>query len=80
MKLNIRAEGLFNRPETDEDEEEPEEKEGLYKLPSRFNVYNEDDLKQAIEDIVKQTLLQIEQLQGTSSNLQFKKIASITIH
>ena len=49
MKLNIRAEGLFNRPETDEDEEEPEEREVLYKLPStRFNVHNEDDSKQAI--------------------------------
>ena len=71
IKLNIRVEGLFNRPETDEDEEEPEV---LYKLPStRFNVHNEDDLTQAIEDSVKQILLQIEQLQGTSSNLQFKK-------
>ena len=81
MKLNIRAEGLFNRPETDEDEEEPEERQVLYKLPStRFNVHNEDDTKQAIEDSVKQILLQIEKLQGTSSNLQFKKITSITFH
>ena len=81
MKLNIRAEGLFNRPETDEDEEEPEEREVLYKLPStRFNVHNEDGLKQAIEDSLKQILLQIENLEATSSNLQFKKITSITIH
>ena len=81
MKLNIRAEGLFNRPDSDEDEEEHEEREVLYKLPStRFNVQSEDDLKQAIEDSSKQILLQIEKLQGTSSNLQFKTITSITIH
>ena len=62
MKLNIRAEGLFNKPEIDEDEEEPEDREVLYKLPpTRFNVHNEDDLTQAIEDSVKQILfLQIE--------------------
>ena len=61
--------------------EEPEEREVLHKLPStRFNVHNEDDSKQAIEDSVKQTLLQIEKSQGTSSNLQFKKITSLTFH
>ena len=81
MKLNIRAEGLFNKPETNDEDEEPEERTVLYKLPStRFNVHKEDDLTQALEDSVKQILLQIEKLHGTSSNLQFKKITSITIH
>ena len=41
-------------------------------LQQRFNVHNGDDLKQAIEDIVKQILLQMKKNQGTSSNLQFK--------
>ena len=68
MKLNIRAEGLFNRPETDENEEEPEV---LYNLPStRFNVDNEGDLAQAIGDSVKQNIITYwKKKQGTSSNL-----------
>ena len=75
MKLNIRCEGLFSK------NTEEGELEILYNLPStRFNIHNEDDLNQAIEDSVKQVLLQIEKLEASRSNLRFKRIISITIH
>ena len=75
MKLNIRCTGLFERPTDDGLVEE------TYNLPAtRFNIHNEDELTQAIEDSVKQILLQIEQLEGSRSNLVFKKIISIEIH
>ena len=83
MKLNLRTEAIFTNPEhlDDGDWGEFEESEILYKLPStRFNIHNEDDLTQAIEDSVKQILLQIEKLEATKSNLKFKKVVSITIH
>ena len=83
MKLNIRTEAIFTKPEHLDggDWDEFEESEILYKLPStRFNIHNEDDLTQAIEDSVKQILLQIEKLEATKSNLKFKKVVSITIH
>ena len=83
MKLNIRTEAIFTKPEHLDggDWDEFEESEILYKLPStRFNIHNEDDLTQAIEDSVKQILLQIEKLEATKSNLKFKKVLSITIH
>ena len=75
MKLNIRCSGLFERPTDDGLVEE------IYNLPAtRFNIHNEEELTQAIEDSVKQILLQIEQLEGSRSNLVFKKIISIEIH
>ena len=75
MKLNIRCEGLFTKP-TDDGVIEL-----IYNLPStRFNVHNEDDLTEAIEDSVKQILLQIEKLEASASNLKFKKVISITTH
>lgn len=75
MKLNIRCEGLFVK------QTEERDFEILYNLPStRFNIHNEDDLTQAIEDSVKQVLLQIEKLEASKSNLIFKKITKIAIH
>ena len=35
---------------------------------------------QALEDSVKQILLQIQNLEASASNLRFKKILTITIH
>ena len=43
-------------------------------------MHNEDELTQALEDSVKQILLQIQNLEASTSNLRFKKIISITIH
>ena len=78
MKLNIRTTAVFTKPSVAEDDDFDDdvgEQELLYNLPStRFNIHNEDDLNQAIEDSVKQILLQFEKLEGTMSNLQFKKM------
>ena len=55
--------------------------EHLYQLPAtRYNIHNEDELNQALENSVQQILLKIQDLEGTQSNLVFKKIVSITIH
>ena len=81
MKLNIRTEGLFEKPEYDDGGNEIRSQELVYALPStRFNISNEDELTQALEDSVKQILLQIQNLEASTSNLRFKKILSITIH
>ena len=81
MKLNIRTEGLFEKPEYDDGGNEIGSQELVYALPStRFNISNEDELTQASEDSVKQILLQIQNLEASASNLRFKKILSITIH
>ena len=57
------------------------ESELFYNLPStRFNIQNEEDLDDALETNVKQINLQIENLEGTRSNLRFKGITSTTIH
>ena len=82
MKLNIRTEAIFSKPELfDDGDDDLEESEILKHLPSaRFNIHNDDDLTQAIEDSVKQILLQIEKLEATKSNLKFKRAVSITIH
>ena len=78
MKLNIRTTAVFTKPSVAEDDDFDDdvgEQELLYNLPStRFNIHNEDDLNQAIEDSVKQILLQIEKLEDTMSNLKFKKM------
>ena len=81
MKLNIRTEGLFEKPEYDDGGNELGSQELVYVLPStRFNISNEDELTQALEDSVIQIRLQIHNLEGSTSNLRFKKILSITIH
>ena len=83
MKLNIRTEALFTKPAgvDEEEQEDMRESEFIYNLPAtRFNIHNEDDLNSALEDSVKQILLQIEQLEGTRSNLRFKRVISITFH
>ena len=81
MKLNIRTEGLFEKPEFDDGGNELGSQELVYALPStRFNISNEDELTQALEDSVKQILLQIQNLEASASNLRFKKILTITIH
>ena len=83
MRLNIRTEALFEKPEYDDggNEIDSQEQELVYALPStRFNISNEDELTQALEDSVKQILLQIQNLEASTSNLRFKQILSITIH
>ena len=51
MKLNIRTEGLFEKPEYDDGGNELGRQELVYALPStRFNISNEDELTQALED------------------------------
>ena len=81
MKLNIRTEGLFEKPEYDDGGNEIGSQELVYALPStRLNISNEDELTQTLEDSVKQILLQIQNLEASTSNLRFKKILSITIH
>ena len=81
MKLNIRTEALFEKPEYDDGGNEIGSQELVYALPStRFNISNEDELIQALEDSVKQILLQIHNLEASTSNLRVKKILSITIH
>ena len=80
MKLNIRTEALFENPEYDDDGgNEIGTQELVYALPStRFDISKEDELTQALEDSVKQILLQIQNLEASASNLRFKKIVSIT--
>ena len=81
MKLNIITEALFEKPKYDDGGNEIGTEELVYALPStRFNISNEDELTQALEDSVKQILLQIQNLEASASNLIFKKILSITIH
>ena len=81
MKLNIRTEGLFEKPEYDDGGTEIGSQELIYALPSTYYpIHNQDELTQALEDSVKQILLQIQNLEGSTSNLRFKNIFSITIH
>ena len=72
MKLNIRTEGLFEKPEYDDGGNELGSQELVSALPStRFNISNEDELTQALEDSVIQIRLQIQNLEGSTSNLRF---------
>ena len=81
MKLNIRTEGLFEKPEYDDGGTELGSQEPIYALPSTYYpIHNQDELTQALEDSVKQILLQMQNLEGSTSNLRFKNIFSITIH
>ena len=51
MTLNVRTEGLIEKPEHDDGENELGSQEFVYALPStRFNISNEDELTQALED------------------------------
>ena len=78
MKLNIRAEGLFKKQNVEEDEEEVVETEQSYHLPAtRYNISNEEELTDALEDSTKQILLKLQDLEGTKSNLNFQKILSL---
>ena len=59
MTVNIRREGLFDKPEYDDGGIEIGSQELVYALPStRFNISHEGELTQALEDSVKQILLQ----------------------
>ena len=70
MKLNIRTEALFEKPGYDDGGNEIGSQELVYALPStRFNISNEDELTQALEDSVKQILLQITNTKFRSINL-----------
>ena len=72
MKLNIRTETLFEKPEYDDGGNEIGSQELVYALPpTRFNISNEDELTQALEDSVKQILLKIHNLEASTSNLRF---------
>ena len=74
VRLNIRTEALFEKPEYDDGGNDIGSQELVYALPStRFNISNEDELTQALEDSVKQILLQIQNLEASASNLRFKK-------
>ena len=74
MKLNIRTEGLFEKPEYDDGGNELGSQELVYALPStRFNISNEDELTQALEDRVIQIRLQIQNLEGSTSNLNLRR-------
>ena len=74
MKLNIRAEGLFKKQNIEENEEEVVETEQSYHLPAtRYNISNEEELTDALEGSTKQILLNIQDLEGTKSNLNFQK-------
>ena len=74
MRLNIRAEGLFKKQNIEENEEEVVETEQSYHLPAtRYNISNEEELTDALEDSTKQILLKIQDLEGTKSNLNFQK-------
>ena len=81
MKLNIRTEGLFEKPEYDDGGNDIGSQELVYALPSTYYpIHNEEELAQALEKSVTQILLQIQNLEASTSNLRFKKILSITIH
>ena len=69
MKLNIRAEGLFKKQNIEENEEEVVETDQSYHLPAtRYNISNEEESTDALEDSTKQILLKIQDLEGTKSN------------
>ena len=73
MKLNIRTDGLFKKPEYDDGGNEICSQELVYALPSSYYpIHNEDELTQALEDSVKQILLQIQYLEASTSNLRFE--------
>ena len=81
MKLNIRTEGLFEKHEYDDGGNELGSQELAYALPSTyFPVHNQDELTKALADSVIQIRLQIQNLEGSTSNLRFKNILSTTIH
>ena len=59
VKLNIKTEAFFEKPEYDNGGNDIGSQELVYALPStRFNISNEDELTQALEDSIKQILLQ----------------------
>ena len=81
MKLNIRTEALFEKPEYNDGGNEIGSQGLVYALPStRFSISNEDELTQALEDSVKQILLHIQKLEASASSLRFKHILSLAIH
>ena len=70
----------MKNPEYDDGGNETGSQELVYALPSTYYpIHNEDELTQALEDSVKQILLQIQNLEASTSNLRSKKIISVTI-
>ena len=66
---------MFEKPEYDDGGNEIGSQELVYALPlTRFNISNEDELTQALEDSVKQISLQIQNLEASTANLRFKQI------
>ena len=81
LRNNRNMKGLFEKPEYDDGGTEIGSQELIYALPSTYYpIHNQDELTQALEDSVKQILLQMQNLEGSTSNLRFKNIFSITIH
>ena len=73
MNLNIRTEGLFEKPEYDDGGNKIATSEHLYQLPATpQNVHNEDELNQALENSVQQSLLKIQD-QKAHSPIQYLK-------
>ena len=61
VKLKIRTKPLFEKPEYHDGGNDIGSQELVYALPStRFSISNEDELTQALEESVKQILLQIQ--------------------
>ena len=55
MKLNIRTEGILEKPEYDDGGNETGSQELVYALPStHYPIHDEDELTQTLEDSVKQ--------------------------
>ena len=81
MKFNIRTEIFFEKSEYDNGGNEIGNQEFIYILSlSCFNISNEDELSQILENSIKYILLQIQNLEISTSNLHVKKILLITIH
>ena len=69
MKLNIRTEGQLEKPEYGGRGNEIGSKQLLFALPTTcFDIGNEDELTQALEGSIKQILLQIQNLEASTSN------------
>ena len=70
MKLSIRTERLFEKPENDDGGNEISSHELVYVLPSTYcPIHNQDELAQTLEDSAKQIFLKIRDLEGSTSNI-----------
>ena len=64
----------MKKPEYDDGGNEIGSQELVYALPSTyFPIHNQDELTQALEDSVRQILLNIQYLEGSTSNFKIQK-------